>query len=82
MLQVLIHKPSEFPNVISQGFTVGLGEEAYIAVNAQRIDRYSKIYCKVVQHPFLLFHNIRSILMYRRFYSQHNFFKAQRLLRK
>ena len=43
VLQVLIHTPEYFPYVMSQGFAVGLGEEGYVSVDAQQIQRYTKV---------------------------------------
>ena len=50
VLQVLIHTPEYFPFVISQGFAVGLGEEGYVSVDAQQIQRYT-----IVAHEIRLY---------------------------
>ena len=33
--KVLVHDPYSFPYVIGRGMSVGIGQEAFVAVNAQ-----------------------------------------------
>ena len=38
-LKVLIHDPYAYPYVIGRGMAVGIGQEAFVAVNAQKRER-------------------------------------------
>ena len=36
--QVLVHSPYDFPETVGKGFAVAKGQEAFIAVDAQRTE--------------------------------------------